>query len=135
MIKSLKSIKSSLNHDFTKVLWKLCIRPINCPASKQMSDQYEITWEFKCPTEDLTKLDFKLDNIHQLHADKEESLTNLTVDTNFMIKSKTINCNYDELKETLGYEPDAVEFDAYLKKLLKQFQHQILKDIKLPMAS
>lgn len=129
----MKKIKSSKiqkhdEHDFTKVVWKLCIKPVNCPISKQISEQYEVSWEFKCPNDELGV-------VEKVISDTEETLTDLAINTQFMIKSKTIKCNYEDLKATLGYEPDAMEFDAYLKKLLKQCQHQILKDTKVPVAS
>ena len=122
-MKKVSKIKKHDDHDFTKVVWKLCVKPVNCPASKQISSEYEVSWEFKCPNEEL-------ETMSHVNADTEETLTDLAINTQFMIKSKTINCNYEELKAKLGYEPDAVEFDAYLKKLLKQFQHQILNETK-----
>ena len=130
MSKSSKEIRFKKNeeHDFTKVVWKLCIKPVNCPASKQISEQYEVSWEFKCTNEELAI-------VEKVISDTEERLTDLAINTQFMIKSKTIHCNYEELQSTLGYEPDAMEFDAYLKKLLKQCQHQILNDSKVPVAS
>lgn len=127
--------KSKNDHSFTKVVWKLCVKPINCPASKQLTKQYQVSWEFKCPNNELYKLEQQTKNATNTFApDKEETLTNLTINTNFMIKSKTIHCNYDELKNKLGYEPDAMEFDLYLKIVLKQFQTQILKVINVPIA-
>ncbi len=117
------------DHSFTKVVWKLSVVPINCPASKQLTKQYDVSWEFKCPNSELYKLEDK-----NTFPDREETLTNLTINTNFVIKTKTIHCNYDEIKNKLGYDPDAMEFDLYLKIALKQFQAKILKEINVPMA-
>ncbi len=124
----MSKFKKNKEHEFTKVVWKLSVQPINCPASKQINHQYEVSWEFKCPNEEL-------DTMSNIVADTEETLTDLAINTQFMIKSKTLKCNYDDLKSLLGYEPDAMEFDAYLKKLLKQFQHEILNETKVAIAS
>lgn len=112
--------------EFTKVVWKLKINPLNCPASKQLNQHYEISLEFKCPSSEVCQIDGD-----EILSDNDETLTNLTLDTNFMIKSKTISCNYEELKNQLGYEPDAIEFDCYLKNLLKKYQSQFLTLIKV----
>lgn len=114
------------NKIITKVIWKTKFTPKNAPVSKVLSDEYEVTSEFKVGKEDLIKLEKQYTESHSSQPDREEIFHSIEDQTNFDIKIKTIHCDYEQLKQQIGYEPDALEFDQHVKKLIKDYQKNVL---------
>lgn len=123
------------NKKITKVIWKTKFTPTNAPASKMLTDEYEVTTEFKICKNDLSELDKKYKEYHESDPDRVEIYNSNEDKTNFDIKIKTIHCDYDQLKSKLGYEPDALEFDQHLKKQVKNYKEKIFKTIKVDKVS
>jgi len=115
----MRKIEKTSEEHFTKVMLKVILEPTNYPIGCSPTSIYQYTLEYRCPKNSINDLQNKYD-IEGLITDFDELHSNLTENTDFACKTKRVTMNYESLEKQLGYAPDAIEFDQYLKKCLNQ---------------
>lgn len=126
------SIAESSKNEFTKVILKIIIEPVNHPLRYGLKEKYEKSLEYiYAETKDIDIN--KTYHIDGLKFCFNEVFRNMVENTNFAITEKHYIINFQDLADRLGYPPDNFDFNRrvhqFLEYLILNIQSKVINDL------